>query len=63
MAAFGLMVYELRMSQRKKYVPVIGICIYILDVIIYASGEEWMQISGGDIAAALCLMFVCIFES
>ena len=62
-AAFALMVYKCRLSQRKKYLPVIGIGISILYAIIYASGAEWMQVMGGDITAALCLMFVCIFES
>ena len=62
-AAFALMVYKCRLSQRKKYLPVIGIGITILYAIIYASGAEWMQVIGGDITAALCLMFVCIFES
>ena len=62
-AAFALMVYKCRLSQRKKYLPVIGIGISILYAIIYASGAEWMQVIGGDITAALCLMFVCIFES
>ena len=61
--AFALMVYKCRLSQRKKYLPVIGIGISILYAIIYASGVEWMQVIGGDITAALCLMFVCIFES
>ncbi len=61
--AFVLMVYKCRLSQRKKYLPVIGIGISILYAIIYASGAEWMQVIGGDITAALCLMFVCIFES
>lgn len=60
--AFALMVYKCRLSQRKKYLPVIGIGISILYAIIYASGAEWMQVIGGDITAALCLMFVCIFE-
>ena len=62
-AAFALMVYKCRLSQRKKYLPVIGIGISILYAIIYASGAAWMQVIGGDITAALCLMFVCIFES
>lgn len=62
-AAFALMVYKCRLSQRKKYLPVIGIGISILYAIIYASGAEWMQVIGGDITAALCLLFVCIFES
>lgn len=62
-AAFALMVYKCRLSQRKKYLPVIGIGISILYAIIYASGAKWMQVIGGDITAALCLMFVCIFES
>ena len=62
-AAFALMVYKCRLSQRKKYLPMIGIGISILYAIIYASGVEWMQVIGGDITAALCLMFVCIFES
>lgn len=62
-AAFALMVYKCRLSQRKKYLPVIGIGISILYAIIYASGAEWMQVIGGDITAALCLMFVCIFGS
>lgn len=61
--AFALMVYKCRLSQRKKYLPVIGIGISILYAIIYASGAEWMQVIGGDITAALCRMFVCIFES
>lgn len=61
--AFALMVYKCRLSQRKKYLLVIGIGISILYAIIYASGAEWMQVIGGDITAALCLMFVCIFES
>lgn len=61
--AFALMVYKCRLSQRKKYLPVIGIGISILYAIIYASGAEWIQVIGGDITAALCLMFVCIFES
>lgn len=61
--AFALMVYKCRLSQRKKYLSVIGIGISILYAIIYASGAEWMQVIGGDITAALCLMFVCIFES
>lgn len=43
--------------------PIIGICISIIYAIIYASGAEWMQVIGGDITAALCLMFMCIFES
>ena len=55
-AAFALMVYKCRLSQRKKYLPVIGIGISILYAIIYASGAEWMQVIGGDITAALCLM-------
>ena len=62
-AAFALMVYKCRLSQRKKYLPVIGIGISILYAIIYASGAEWLQVIGGDFTAALCLMFVCIFES
>ena len=62
-AAFALMVYKCRLSQRKKYLPVIGIGISIFYAIIYASGAEWMQVIGGDITAALCLLFVCIFES
>ena len=62
-SAFVLMVYKCRSSRRKKYLPIIGICISIIYAIIYASGAEWMQVIGGDITAALCLMFMCIFES
>ena len=62
-SAFILMVYKSRLSQRKKYLPVIGICITIIYAVIHASGVQWMQVIGGDITAVLCLMFVCIFES
>ena len=62
-SAFILMVYKCRLSQRKKYLPVIGICITIIYAVIHASGVQWMQVIGGDITAVLCLMFVCIFES
>ena len=62
-SAFVLMVYKCRSSRRKKYLPIIGICISIIYAIIYASGVQWMQVIGGDITAVLCLMFVCIFES
>ncbi len=34
----------------------------IVYAVIYASGAEWMQIIGGDITAAQCLMFVGMLE-
>ena len=35
----------------------------IVYAFIYVSGVEWMQLIGGDIAAAQCLMFTGILES
>ena len=52
-SAFILMVYKCRLSQRKKYLPVIGICITIIYAVIHASGVQWMQVIGGDITAVL----------
>lgn len=34
----------------------------IVYAFIYVSGVEWMQLIGGDIAAAQCLMFTGILE-
>lgn len=63
LAAFTIMVIKCRLSQRKKYLPLILLCICILYAVIYVSGAEWMQIIGGDITAVQCLMFTGILES
>lgn len=63
LAAFIIMLIKCRHSQRKKYLPFLLLTASIVYAFIYASGVEWMQLIGGDIAAAQCLMFTGILES
>ncbi len=62
LTAFAITLYKCRLVQRKKYLPVLVLSCSIVYVVIYASGAEWMQIIGGDITAAQCLMFVGMLE-
>ena len=62
-AAFIIMLVKCRLSQRKKYLPFLLLACSIVYGLIYASGAEWMQLIGADIAAAQCLMFTGILES
>lgn len=62
-ASFGIMLTKCRLAQRTKYLPILLLCIAVIYAVIYASGAKWMQLIGGDIAAAQCLLFVGIFES
>lgn len=63
LTSFSIMVVKCRLSKRKKYLPLILLCISIVYALIYVSGAEWMQIIGGDITAVQCLMFTAILES
>ena len=63
LAAFVIMLFKCRLSQRKKYLPFLMLTCSIVYAFIYASGVEWMQLIGGDIASAQCLMFTGILES
>ena len=63
LAAFAIMLIKCRHSQRKKYLPFLLLACSIVYAFIYVSGVEWMQLIGGDIAAAQCLMFTGILES
>ncbi|MGN0475875.1 MAG: histidine kinase N-terminal 7TM domain-containing protein [Ruminococcus sp.] len=63
LASFTVMVIKCRLSQRKKYLPLILLCICIVYALIYVSGAQWMRIIGGDITAVQCLMFTAILES
>lgn len=63
LAAFVIMIIKRRLSYRKKYLPFLLLACSIVYAFIYVSGVEWMQIIGGDIAAAQCLMFTGILES
>ena len=63
LASFTIMIIKCRLSQRKKYRPLILLCICIVYALIYASGVEWMRIIGGDLTAVQCLMFTAILES
>lgn len=63
LTAFAIMAIMSRKSSRKKYLPIIILSVSIVYALIYASGAEWMQLIGGDITAAQCLMFAGIFES
>ena len=62
-AAFVIMIIKCRLSYRKKYLPFLLLACSIVYAFIYVSGVEWMQLIGGDIAAAQCLMFTGILES
>ena len=62
LTAFAITLYKCRLAQRKKYLPVLVLSCSIVYAVIYASGAEWMQIIGGDIIAAQCLMFVGMLE-
>ena len=63
LAAFVIMIIKCRLSYRKKYLPFLLLACSIVYAFIYVSGVEWMQLIGGDIAAAQCLMFTGILES
>lgn len=62
LAAFVIMIIKCRLSYRKKYLPFLLLACSIGYAFIYAGGVEWMQLIGGDIAAAQCLMFTGILE-
>ena len=63
LAAFVIMIIKCRLSYRKKYLPFLLLACSIVYALIYVSGVEWMQLIGGDIVAAQCLMFTGILES
>ena len=63
LTAFVIMAVMSRKSAKEKYLPIVILSASILYALIYASGAEWMQLIGGDITAAQCLMFAGIFES
>ena len=62
LAAFVIMIIKCRLSYRKKYLPFLLLACSIGYAFIYVSGVEWMQLIGGDITAAQCLMFTGILE-
>ena len=62
LAAFVIMIIKCRLSYRKKYLPFLLLACSIVYALIYVSGVEWMQMIGGDITAAQCLMFTGILE-
>lgn len=63
MIAMGIIIVKSRLSRYRKYLPAVVLFVSIVYIVIYASGVEWMQVIGGDITAALCLMIVAILES
>ena len=63
LSAFVIMLIKCRLAQRKKYLPFLLLACSIVYAFIYVSGVEWMQLIGGDIVAAQCLMFTGILES
>ena len=63
LAAFVIMIIKCRLSYRKKYLPFLLLACSIVYAFIYVSGVELMQLIGGDITAAQCLMFTGILES
>lgn len=62
-AAMGIIVKKSRLPRYRKYLPTGVLLISVIYIVIYASGAGWMQMIGGDITAALCLMIVTILES
>lgn len=63
LSAFVIMLIKCRLAQRKKYLPFLLLACSIVYGLIYASGAKWMQLIGGDITAAQCLLFTGILES
>ena len=63
LTAFVIMAAACRKSSKVKFLPVIILSTSIIYALIYASGAEWLQLIGGDITAAQCLLFTGIFES
>ena len=63
LTAFMIMLIKCRVAQRRKYLPALLLSCSILYAFIYASGARWMQVIGGDLTAAQCLMFIAILES
>ena len=63
MAAFIIMLFKCRLAQRGEYLPFLLLTCSVIYALIYSSGVEWMQLIGGDITAALCLLFTGILES
>lgn len=55
--------HQMQIISKKKYRPLILLCICIVYALIYASGVEWMRIIGGGLTAVQCLMFTAILES
>ena len=62
LAAFIIMLIKCRLSQRKKHLPFLLLICSIGYALVYVSGVKWMQLIGGDITAAQCLMFTGILE-
>ena len=63
LAAFVIMVYKCRRSERRKYLPVLPLVITIVYAFIYATGAKWLIFIAGDLTAFQCLMYAAIFES
>lgn len=63
LAAFGRMLLQCRVAQKKRYLPALLLLASITYGLIYISGAKWMQLIGGDITAAQCLLFFGILES
>ena len=63
MAAFIIMLFKCRLAQKGEYLPFLLLTCSVIYALIYSSGVEWMQLIGGDITAAQCLMFTGILES
>ncbi len=61
--AFGCMLLQCRVAQKKWYLPALLLLVSIVYGVIYISGAEWMQVIGGDITAVQCLLFAGILES
>lgn len=63
LTAFGVMIVKCRTSKRKKYLPIVFIIGSVVYGLTYVSGVQWLQLIGGDLTAAMCLMYTGILES
>ena len=63
LTAFVTMLVKCRLAQRRKYLPALLLGCALVYVVVYVSGAQWGQAIGGDITAALSLLFVGILES
>lgn len=62
-SAFGIMLSKSRKAQRGRYLPLYIIVFAAIHGILYSKRIAFVQTLGGDITAAMCLLYVLILEA